>query len=716
MIDRSVTEIAATRPVLRREIRLASRSQRDGIVFLLEDPLSGKFFEIGEREHALISLLDGKRTVSEIIALSVSGPKSCGLSESEATSLIRMLADAHLLETKSEDHALRIRANAHEKHDGDRAAQKAKGLFFLKLPLCNPDRFLSAVNRIVGRIPGWLFALAWLFVIGWGVATFAGHSGRFTDEMRGVLNVGNLAVFGGMWLILKVVHEFCHGIVCKRFGGSVPEAGVSLLLFVTPLAYVDASSSIRFPSRWHRMLVAAAGIFGEFLIAAVALIVWARLEPGVVGSVLHQVVVISTVTTVLFNANPLMRFDGYYILADGLRISNLYTKGQQASKYLWKRWVFGIKGVSFPLDGMDRRDQVLIFGYGIASAIWRVVVMVGLFITACLLFHGLGKILAVVVAIAMVIGMVRGLVKYFQKSAGLERVSPFWLTIRVVVFASVIFVAGRSIEITPSVKAPAILDPGHEGEIRVECPGFVEDLHVENGAWVEPGDLILSLSNREVEAEFQSIKLQLAGSKLRADLYLKEENIAGFQAEQKNVEGLESKVEDLERYVSSLEMRAPMPGRVYARDLEARMGDFLDKGVAAIRIVNPETKELRVAVAQSDMDAIGTVSPGDVIEVYDRDTGKFFEATLKRIRPQAAIEPSHPGLTTTAGGPLVVRDSYEGGDPVFVKPHFMAIAELKMGQGLREGELLWVRFASTDALSLSDWTVRQFKSWASSQF
>ncbi|MDF1825944.1 MAG: hypothetical protein P1U68_14965 [Verrucomicrobiales bacterium] len=714
MIDRSVTEIASTRPLLRREIKLACRNQRGELIYLLEDPLSGKFFEIGEKEHALISLLDGRRTVSDIIALSVSGPQASGLTENEAVSLIRMLSDARLLESLSDGHSQRIREHSSEMRDGDRVTQKAKGLFFLKLPLGNPDRALSAINRVLGSVPGWIFAALWFAVITWALVIYGENSIRFAEEMRGVLKVGNFAAFGAVWLVLKVVHEFCHGIVCKRFGGNVPEAGISLLLFVTPLAYVDASSSIRFPSKWHRILVAAAGILGEFLIAALALVAWASVSPGVLGAVLHQVVVISTVTTLLFNANPLMRFDGYYIAADLLGISNLYTKGQKATNYLWKRWLLGIKGVSFPLQGIERRDQVIIFAYGIASAAWRVVVMIGLFLGACLLFQGAGKILAVMVAAAMVFGCIKGLIKYFKESAGLEKAKPFHLLLRAVAFAGLLVIAGRSIQISPSVTAPAILDPGHAGEIRVECPGFVEELHVQNGAWVEEGDKIISLQNREVKTQLNSMKLELARAKLRADIYLQDENIAGYQAEAKNVEGLESKVEDLERYVSTLEMRAPIAGRVYARDLDSREGDFLEKGAAAIRIINPEYRELRIAVAQSRMDAIGTVHPGDTIAVFDRDTGVFHEATLERIRPQAGLEAPHPGLTVPGGGPLVVRDSYEGGDPVLVSPHFTAIARLNDEQELREGELLWAKFASTRGVTLSDWTLQRVQRWISS--
>lgn len=713
MIDRSVTEIASTRPVLRREIRLACRNQRDRVVFLLEDPLSGKFFEIGEREHSLISLLDGKRTVSEIVAMSVSGPKACGLSESEATSLIRMLADAKLLETNSEDHARRVRMSSNEKRDGDRAAQKAKGLFFLKIPLGNPDRMLTQMNRLLGPVPGWIFAAIWLAVIASGVGTFVEHSGRFLEEMSGVFKVGNLAVFGGMWLVLKVVHEFCHGIVCKRFGGSVPEAGVSLLLFVTPLAYVDASSSIRFPSRWQRILVAGAGILGEFFVAALALILWASLSPGITGAVLHQVVVISTVTTVLFNANPLMRFDGYYIASDLIGITNLYTKGQQSTRYLWKRWLLGIKGVSFPLSGLERYDQTVVILYGIAAAVWRVIVMIGLFVAACILFQGAGKILAVVVGAAILVGGLRSLVKYFKRSAALEKASPFGIAMRVTAFFALLFFAGVSIELKPSVKAPAILDPGREGEIRVECPGFVQTIHVANGARVEGGDLILTLRNRDVEAELESTRLELARAKLRADLYLQEENIAGFQAEKQNVTGMESKVKDLTRFVETLEMRAPIAGQVYAKDLDSRIGEFLEKGTVALRIVNPGNRELRIAVKETSLDAIGTVSPGDTIEVFDRNTGRFHEAILTRIRPQAGVEPPHPGLTAAAGGPLVVRDSYNGGDPVLVSPHFTAIAELGEGTDLREGEILWARLTSSEVVSLSDWTLRRARRWVS---
>ncbi|MEM9016939.1 MAG: hypothetical protein AAGC68_07985 [Verrucomicrobiota bacterium] len=411
------------RPRLRREISIQPREQGGERIFLLEDPVAGKFYEIGPREQSFLARLDGNRTVAQVLAESVSGEQGTGLTENEANSLIRRLMESRLLATGSETQAARARAQAREKSDADQATQKAKGLFFLRLPLGNPDPFLTVVNRSTQWIPGFLIGLIWLAVLAWGGIVFAENEDRFREELSGILQVGNLAVFGLVWLLLKAFHEFSHAIVCKRLGGSVPEAGVSLLLFVTPLAYVDASSSIRFPRRRDRILVSAAGMLGEFFVAALALVAWANLPPSTLGAVFHQVVVVSTVTTVLFNANPLMRFDGYYMFSDAVGISNLYTKGHRVFRYLWKRGLFGIRGVSFPLREQKRGAVALITCYGIASAIWRVIVFIGIFVAASLLFAGAGKILAVVVALAMLVAMIRGVVRYFRRYAALEKAS-----------------------------------------------------------------------------------------------------------------------------------------------------------------------------------------------------------------------------------------------------------------------------------------------------
>ena len=189
----------------------------------------------------------------------------------------------------------------------------------------------------------------------------------------------------------KVVHEAAHGIACRRFGGEVPEAGVLLLLF-TPMAYVNVTSMWRFANRWHRIVVASAGMYVELFISFLSIIIWQR-YPGVVGDIAFDVFMMSSVTTILFNANPLMRFDGYFILSDLLKIPNLYTKGTKWFADRIRSLYFGLPKTP-NLYGPGELGRVAI--YGALAFFWKITICFSLIIGASVLFYGAGMILAAI--------------------------------------------------------------------------------------------------------------------------------------------------------------------------------------------------------------------------------------------------------------------------------------------------------------------------------
>ena len=192
---------------------------------------------------------------------------------------------------------------------------------------------------------GWCFSfpalVGWCVVIGWALCDLAIHSQRLSESTSGVLAVGNWLWLGVAWVGLKVLHECGHAVACKRLGGEVREAGVIFVL-LAPLAYVDVTSTWRLRSKWARIQVAAAGMYVELFVAALATLVWARTPTSVLNQVCLNVMTTAGVMTVLFNANPLMRFDGYYIVSDLLELPNLYTQGQQYVAYLCRWLFFGI--------------------------------------------------------------------------------------------------------------------------------------------------------------------------------------------------------------------------------------------------------------------------------------------------------------------------------------------------------------------------------------
>lgn len=699
--DFAVREIEVTTPRLRDDLRWTFQELGDEGSYLLEDPLNGRFYRLGRREHHFIRSLDGQRTISRIVAeLAAAGDEALALDAGEASSLVRMLIDAGLVASGDSEHAGRVWDEVNQPREQQQMFGRLGQLLFLKVPLGNPDRFFAWLARFFGWVASPGLALVWLAVIIWGTLAVRQDWERFRAQMSGVFDFGNLWALGLLWVVLKAFHECWHGLVCRRFGGSVPEAGVTLLLLTTPLGYVNASSSIGFPTKWQRMAVAAAGMYGELFLAAIAAIVWTKLDPGPLSAALHQVVVLSSITTVLFNANPLMRFDGYYLLSDGLDIPNLYGKGQSMSRWLTRRWVLGLKKAKYPLR--PNEPGFLIASYGIAAAIWRVIVITGLLVTAAALFEGVGLILALAAGLGIVLQGITGTVRYLRKSASAEGLRPARLIARVCLMLGAVVATAMLVKVTPTARAPAVVQDISGGEVRVECPGFLTEIHVETGDTVKAGDLIATLENVEEISRLRKLEKEIERSRIKRDLFLQNDQLAGWQAEGEYLSALEANADELRRHTDTLALRAPRDGIVLGGELKSLADTWISPGSLLVSIDAPDQGELVILSSQEDSARFSEArEAGLPLEFRPRGRWETSKAEFREMIPRATTEPAHFALITPGGGPLAVRrksgaesasrgSRSAGATYELAKPRFEIRADLDVfdaGDALREGEI-----------------------------
>lgn len=698
--DYATREIEATTPRLRNDLRWTFQKVRGESGYLLEDPVQGRFYRLGPREYEFARGLDGHRTVAQLVARSSKGDSRHAIGAEEAASLVRMLVDAGLVVSGDASQAERVWDEVNRPQESKRFLGRVSQIIFLKVPLGNPDRFFTWLASRAGWFASPGFALVWLLVIGWGGFSIHGERERFFAQMSGLFDFGNLWALGALWLVLKVFHECWHGFVCRYFGGAVPEAGFTLLLFTTPLGYVNASSSTAFPSRWQRMAVSGAGMYGEVFVAAIAAILWARVETGVLSEALHQVVVLSSVTTILFNANPLMRFDGYYLLSDLLDIPNLGGKGQGVVGWMFRRGVLGMKKAKFPLRRGEPR--FLIGLYGIAAFFWKVLVVAGILVGTAFLMEGAGLIVAIACGGAMALQGIASGLKYLKESAAAEGLRPARLIARMTVLATVGAAALVTIKVTPVAKAPAVVRDGGGGEVRVRCPGFLREMKVTDGQRVEKGDILAVLENPAETGRLRQLETEIQGSRLRRDRLLAGEQIAGAAAEAEHLASLEQVASELGNHVATLSLSAPRSGRVDLPGLERLLGTWLEAGSQLGVVQEPGRKEILILASPEDQSILEEVrSSGS--EVIFRPQGRWgvWPAVLSEIVPRAGLESAHFALIAPAGGPLPVRQGShatslerggEGGrsaasDYELTKPRFEARAVLADGEALREGEI-----------------------------
>lgn len=699
----NVREAEGLRPRLREGLHFSLREERGGPVCMIEDTSGARFHRVGVVEYRFLRSLDGSRTVATLLAQLARDGGPDALTEHEALQVLDWARGQHLL---SLDSGRGGSARAHDEQVMRTAATWLNPLI-VRIPLGRPDRFFAALAPRVGWALGWGGFAAWLLALFIGAAHVATDWPRFVRGFDGILARDNW-----LWLFLafaglKVAHELAHGVWCRHFGAAVREIGVILVLGI-PLGYVDATASIGLASKWRRIMVACAGMWMEFFIAALAAIVWSQAGPGRLENFAHTVIFAGTMVTLFFNANPLMRFDGYFILADLLDVPNLATRGRNWVQRALAWLALGAKEMKPALP--RSREQWIVAGYGVAAWLWMILVLASLVAGATTMLRGGGLALAALAIVAWIaLPVWQFLSRIMRHAAG--RIGS--LVLRVAVLAALCASLGV-VQFHRTVSAPGVVEFADTQLLRVECPGFVEEVLVEDGATVAAGQVLVRLRNDEAEMSLARSRLVLEQEELRARVAYTREDVATFQAQQAKVASRRETVVQNEAYVATMTIRAPFAGRIAAPRLAELTGAFLQRGEEVLRIGAVSGSDVKVAVAQDQEPHLRGAVHGPVrVKVAGR--GGVLHGTLTRMEARASREVALPPLTALAGGPLPVRraENERPGEAGYelLDPHFLATVRLEGGATLQPGETALVKVTSARSVTPWEEVHRVFTRW-----
>ena len=338
--------VADLRPCLRSHVQITRHLYRGQTWYVLDDPSAGRQHRFSRNAHFLIGLMNGRKTVQEIWDMAVESLGDEAPSQDEVIGLLGRLHNVDVLQSgipvdQAEMSHRRTRRRG-------RWLTGLKNPFALRFPLVDPDRFLVRFLPLVRPLAGRAGMLLWLAVVATAALLALLHWPELTRNLADrVLRPENLVALWLVYPLVKLLHELAHGFVTRLHGGEVHEMGVMLLAFI-PIPYVVASSSAAFPDKRRRMAVAAAGIAAELFVASLALFVWLAVGPGWVSAIAFNVLLVGGVSTLLFNGNPLLRYDGYYVLADWLEIPNLAHRSTSYLGYLLQRYLFGLDQAMSP--------------------------------------------------------------------------------------------------------------------------------------------------------------------------------------------------------------------------------------------------------------------------------------------------------------------------------------------------------------------------------
>jgi putative peptide zinc metalloprotease protein len=639
---------------LRSHIRAHRHRYRGSSWYVVYDELSGRQYRFTPSVYMLIGLMDGLRTVDRIWKDVVARLGDDAPSQPGTIRLLAQLHSADLLQSDVSPDAAEMfeRFSTHAK-------STVRGRFSnplaIKLGIFDPDAFLTWSVEWTGRFAArwwkWLWAAAVIPAFAVVLMHWPELSNNFTDR---VLSGENLVLIALIYPVVKALHEFGHGYVTKFFGGAVHEFGVTFLVFV-PVPYVDASSSVAFRSKWHRALVAAAGILTETFVAALAAIVWVNSEPGTVRAIAYNTMLIAGVSTLVFNGNPLLRFDGYYILCDVLEIPNLAGRAARFWGWLIERFCFGFD-VETPNATTSERFWLLV--YAPAALAYRLVVLFGISIFIASNYMIVGVVIAVWGVFASI---VLPLMKALGHVMRAQRRGDSRLRAGAVIGAAIVAVVLFLFVIPFPLHtiAEGVVWLPDESIIRAETDGFVKELVASPGEKVATGQLLVDFFEpseaariKLKEAEVEALKARLASEEfnnlVQADLTRQEIAIksAGLDQERSNYDRLDVRSQTAGYFV--VPRAGDLPGRFYRR------GDV-------VGYVTPTGSHIvRVVVTQDDIELVRNHLRSVSLLLIDHPRDVLAASILREV-PAASNSLPSKALAEVGGGRLASdpRDNKE---------------------------------------------------------
>lgn len=676
--------VAGIHPRLRSHVRVSRHVYRGQVWYLLQDQSSGRHHRVDENAFHFIGRMDGKRSTDEIWHSLLNQLRENTPTQDDTIEILCQLSDNDLLQCEITPNVAELFRRRFEKDRKRRISMLNP--FSFKVPLFDPDKLLGGLAP-VGRALIHPAALAlWLVVIALGLVGAGSH----WSEISAFASVHMLTpkYLLLMWLcypVIKTFHELGHGLTVKAWGGEVRETGVSILMLI-PVPYVDASASSAFPEKHRRAAVGAAGMMVELFLAALATFVWINVEDGFVRDVAFVLMVIGGVSTVLFNGNPLLRFDGYYVLSDLLDVPNLGPRSNAYVAYLAQRYVLKIEGAVSPVTA--RGEPSLLLSYAVLSFGYRWFIA-GLIVFWCGSYSfWFGVLAGVMMGFSMVVKPIARIIEFLRKSPLLSRARSRsyavagGLGLAVVVMLFVI-------PVPFSTTAQGVVWLPEHARVRAETGGFVKEVLASDGQDVRKGDTLLVLDDPELFAQEAAARAHAYALEIE---YTRAMGVDTPMSKsiQEELAAKRAEVAELQRRIASLHVKAQADGKLSMPRPQDLPGKYIGRGEVLAHVLRAEDISVKVAVPQADAGIITGGTEEVEVSLTDR-RDEIVAAKLNGGVPAATAVLPTAALGDRSGGPVATdpgdKDGLRSLEPVFLFDVQIASTQLQ-----RVGSRALVRF------------------------
>lgn len=636
-------------PALRDDLKISKQVLLEKTSFIVKDPVKGQYFRFDQEEWGIISLFDGKSTLEEIVARFNQSQAEVEIDLELVKDYQESLESMNLLEKSSSDYNFMLIEKMKEMRRSQLLSKKGS-ITYKRFPLVDPDKFFDRIvpkMRWVWTPQFFWFAVACMAIAvgivlsNWREVGDAAHQLFSFSQM----SFENLFV---LWVTIYVtiaIHELGHGLTCKHYGGEVHEMGF-LLLFFQPCLYCNVNDAWLFDKKYKQVLVTIAGGFIEFFIGSICAMIWFVTNPGTfVNTLAFQVMTVCSVSTVLFNFNPLIKLDGYYLLADYLETANLKESSFDYLKHFVAKYVFRVKVEEFEAT---RREKRIFLTYGILSFFWQVSLMTGMFmmIRGLLIqhFYEVGVMLSLPAGIYLLKSQIKksgafALKWYLEKRELLK--NPKVLKGFKIGGAAVGIVL--LFPIRYGVPGDCTLEPSFVRVIRAQVTGTIQEFRLHDGETIEPGSELARMQSPQAHLERAIASYDIERQKYKIQKAIAEdaaEAIALAQEMEAKKLALAKKSARAESVAVTYQDEIGGSGMLSCEDEVRRLGTLVKEGDPICKVLGVDTLKSVVRVTEQE---VRFIQQGDPVEFWVKASPfSSYEGKVQKIRMLSQSDPLNP--------------------------------------------------------------------------
>ena len=640
-------------PILRPNLQFNRGTPTpDGVpTWTIVDPVRTRYFQIEWPVYQMIQRWSAG-TIEQLHSVMMK-ETTCQTSMADVEDLVKFLYTNNLTEQSA--------SGKHTDYQSQAQAGEYNWLMwlvhhylFIKIPLVHPHNFLKStlpfVEPFYTRIAGSTFGILGLF----GLILVGRQWDTFVSTFLYFFNWRGAILYSLSLGAVKIVHELGHAYTATRFGCRVPTMGVAFMVMM-PVMYSDVSDSYRLTSKRKRLLIAAGGVIAELGLAALALFAWGFLPEGTLRSIAFIVATTSLAMSLVVNLNPLMRFDGYYVLADGLGLPNLQDRAFAFGQWRLRNLLFGRHGAAPEI--VSARVQHTMVVYAWAIWLYRLILFTGI---AVMVYHYFFKAMGIALFLVEIVWFIampiyRELAAWWSNRKLYAASSRAWFSTACLVG----LLAMTVIPVQTSISLPAVLQASSYATIFAPTAGRLQEVLVRDGQVVKAGDALVVLDNPSLDKEVRLAETKVAMWDYRLG------RLAGHgqDRDQRQVIGESlraglAELSGLEAKRANLTLKAPIAGIVRDRADSLTAGRWIDQKVPLAYLVDERQAEIESFVP---VDELAYVEIGQPARFIPLDlTRPSVGAHVTQIAEVDERELTVPYLASVYGGDIPVRKDDKG--------------------------------------------------------